>query len=314
MPISLASTPGTSAYGTGTPDQYQPGMISNPVPYTSASPTSPYGVPRIGIPDAPFTQDALNYGQYLGMLGPQLAQQQFQSRVNQGIGLGASNQAYQQALGQRNQSLLGSLAQSGQATLGAQQMLGQYNIDKAHWDIVQRDMDLRALEASGRGGGMSLGGRGGGGGGGGSQSGGGFTDIQGRWSATRPNDPLFSNTSVYAPGGPGGYTGIYSGSPPTTGGGSGWSSSPGSGPWPSSGSSGVNPQTYSQSYWDQYGQNSANYNNTYGTGGGDSSNLAPSGGLQYGTQAPQQDFWGGSDGYSGDSGGGSASSNDFAMW
>lgn len=86
-----------------------------------------------------YSDSAINYPTYMRNLGENMAQQKFQTGVNQGLRLGNSVQGYMKALGNRNNERLGYMSSAGQQDLYAQ---------KHQADELQRRNQL-ALEGYG---------------------------------------------------------------------------------------------------------------------------------------------------------------------
>jgi len=100
---------------------------SSTASFTASNGTAPIPAPNMN--GFTFSQDSLNYPAYLKNLGENMAQQQFQSQVNQGLRAGNAGNSYLKAQDQMNMARLNYMGQAGQQSLG---------VDKAQADEVAR--------------------------------------------------------------------------------------------------------------------------------------------------------------------------------
>lgn len=189
---------GSQVYG---PDGFPqaPGGGGGGTGSTTGSATMSASVPASNIPpptmrEFQYTQNQQNYPWYMRGLGENMAQQTYQTAVNQGARLGASVQGVMNAQNQQNMQRLGYMAQAGQQDLTVGQAMAEEirrrNDEAIRLYLAQlqgrgQDLSYAAQMAS-----INARGAGGSGGGGGASVGGGSRPtVGGKLTGATPMNP-----------------------------------------------------------------------------------------------------------------------------
>jgi len=120
MRVGTINYPTASGSGAGGALSTSSGSLS--ASSTSSGPTSPR-IPEPSLQNFSYSQESQSYPAYLRNLGELMANQQFETAVNQGLRAGNAAQGYQRALDQRNMNRLQYMGQAGQHELGIQKAL-----------------------------------------------------------------------------------------------------------------------------------------------------------------------------------------------
>lgn len=151
----VAQWGGASATGGGGTGGGGGGTYSSVLDYAKDAISRSPQVASPALQQAGLSQAAQQYPTYLRNMGENMAQQSYQSQVNQGIRQGNAPNAYLQALNARNQARLGYMTQAGQAQMGVDVagagLLNDYQrllLSRYGIDVGQRESDLGTYRAA----------------------------------------------------------------------------------------------------------------------------------------------------------------------